>query len=179
MKYLKYVLFIVLAAALSNIINAQDAPKPKPSPLCKISQDIALTNVTIEYSRPGAKGRKIFGGLVPFDKVWRTGANAATKITLKQDATIGGKDIPARDYSIYTIPGENEWTVMFNNKLDGGMNYPEGDDQIRFQVKPEKLTDFVETFTIEFSDITDTSANIVLSWENTKVKFPIVFKTGK
>ncbi len=147
---------------------------PRPSPLGRIYQKVGLNEITIEYSRPGVKDRVIFGDLVPYGELWRTGANAATKITLAQDAKIAGSDIPAGDYSLLTIPGKEEWTVIINkDPLASETKYDQTQDQLRFTVKPEKITEKVETFTINIEHIRTESALIQLTWENTKVSFKL------
>ena len=109
---MKKLLLITLAFTMSYMINAQ-VQTPAPSPFSKIEQKVGLTDVTIEYSRPGVKGRVIFGDLVPFGKVWRTGANANTKITFSNDVTVDGQTLKAGTYAIYTKPQAENWEVMF------------------------------------------------------------------
>lgn len=143
---------------------------PAPSPLCKVVQRVGLTDIGIDYSRPGAKGRKVMGDVVPFDKLWRTGANASTKISFSTDVKLEGQAVPAGKYALYSIPGEKEWTVILSKNVDVPVNkYDEKDDQLRVKVKPEALTDSVETFRIECRDIKDESATLVLEWEKTRV----------
>ncbi len=148
---------------------------PAPSPFSEIEQVIGLTNVTVAYSRPGMKGRDIMGELVPYGKLWRTGANRATKISFEDPMSIGGKRLEAGDYALFSIPGKNEWTIIISSKGDqnGAAEYDEADDAIRFTVKPEKTKETYESFTIMFSDLTNNSAMMNLLWENTKVQFPI------
>lgn len=146
---------------------------PQPSPSSTVSQKVGLTDVTITYSRPGVKGRKVFGDLVPYNTLWRTGANAATKISFSEDMMVEGNKVPAGDYALFTIPGKKEWTVILNRKLSGTADYQENEDAARFQVPVSKTREKYETFTIMLSDITNTSANINLLWENTKVTFNI------
>lgn len=148
---------------------------PQASPFAKISQIVGITEVAIEYSRPGVKNRAIFGGLVPYKKIWRTGANASTIISFNNDAVIAGNKVPAGKYSIYTIPDKKEWVIILNRNLKGGMNYPEGEDQCRFKVKPVQLKEKIETFLISFSDIKNNNANIEFLWEKTRIKFNIAF----
>ncbi len=163
------------ALCLTFGISAQ-IKAPQPSPSATIEQTVGLTSVEVEYSRPGMKGRKIFGDLEQYGKMWRTGANASTKITVSDDVKIGGKDVPAGKYALYTIPGETEWTIVLHKNLEhwGVGGYDEAEDLCRFTVKPTKLKDAVETFTIDFSNFTTSTAWINLSWENTKVSFEIV-----
>jgi len=143
---------------------------PAPSPLCKVVQRVGLTDVGIDYSRPGAKGRKVFGEVVPFDRVWRTGANASTKISFSTNVKLEGQAVPAGKYALFTIPGESEWTVILSKNLEvPGNKYDDKQDLVRVKVKPEALTDAVETFRIECRDIKDESATLAIEWEKTRV----------
>jgi hypothetical protein len=154
---------------------AQQIQMPQASPAASISQKIGLTDVSIEYSRPSMRGRKIFGELVQFSEVWRTGANAATVITFKTDVIIEGNNVPAGEYALYSIPGKNEWTIILskNTKLWGAVGYNQEDDFLRFQVKPGKTGQKYETMEINFVDISDTGTTVSIKWENTRVKFRI------
>jgi len=145
---------------------------PRPSPTGKVTQAVGLNEITIEYSRPSVKGRVVYGDLVPYGKLWRTGANAATKITLKDDAKFEGKDIPKGEYSLLTIPMQTEWTIIINKDPKAGVNdYDQTKDLARFTVKSSKVTEKVETFTIDIANIEMTGATIDLVWENTKASF--------
>lgn len=145
---------------------------PAASPQCTINQRIGLIEASLEYSRPSMKGRKIFGELVPFGELWRTGANASTKITFSDSVRLEGHDIAPGTYAIYTIPGKDKWMIIIhkNTKLWGAANYNSSEDVVRFEVKPTKNAT-VETFTVNFTEITNNSANIRMEWENTAVKF--------
>jgi hypothetical protein len=163
---------------LASSLFAQ-APKvdfPAASPACTLKQRIGLTDIEIVYSRPGIKDRTIFGGLVPYGKVWRTGANAATKITFSTPVKLNGTDIPAGTYALFTIPGEDEWTIIINKGAAqwGAFQYDEKADVARFKATPSRLGRPMETFVIEFTDIRDESARLNLVWENTLV--PIQFE---
>ena len=144
---------------------------PAASPSAKLKQRIGITDIEIEYSRPSAKGREIFGDLVPYDKVWRTGANAATKLVFSTPVKLNGNEIPAGTYALMTIPGKDEWTIIINNGSEqwGAYKYDEKSDVIRFKVKPVKLARTVETFTIDLQQIRDDSANLDISWDKTEV----------
>lgn len=148
---------------------------PQPSPLCKISQKVGLAEITLAYSRPSAKGRVIFGDIVPFDKMWRTGANTPTKIKFDDEMIFEGNKVAAGEYSLMTIPGKNEWTVVLNkdSKKNGAFTYQESEDVAKFKVKTIAINNAVETFTMNFTDLTNTSANLELSWEKTAVKIKI------
>jgi hypothetical protein len=150
---------------------------PAPSPFSKTTQIVGVTEVSVEYSRPGIKGREIFGGLVPFGEVWRTGANSVTKLTFSSDVTLEGKKIPAGSYSLYTIPNKNDWKIMINKVAEGGPNYDPKEDMASFTVKPHLSPVVVERFTIEIADITDSSAVILLKWARTRVPIALAVNT--
>jgi hypothetical protein len=167
------ILAFALALSLANELFAQ-APKlefPAPSPACTIKQRVGLTDIEIAYSRPSMKGRQIFGSLVPYGAVWRTGANAATKISFSTPVKLNGTDIAAGTYAFYTIPGENEWTIIVNKGVgQSGTQYDQNADVARFKATPVKLSDTtIDTFTIEFNHVRDESAVITLVWEQTVV----------
>jgi len=168
-------LSLLLASTLvvTTELYAQ-APKvdfPAASPTCTLKQHVGLTDIEIVYSRPSMKHRTIYGGLVPFNAVWRTGANASTKISFSTPVKLNGNDIPAGKYALYTIPGEDEWTIIISRDTAGSIfNYSPTNDLVRFKVAPVQLKDTsIETFTIEFNHIQDESANINLAWEKTVV----------
>jgi hypothetical protein len=145
---------------------------PAASPACTLKQRVGLTDIEIVYSRPGVKNRTIFGGIVPYGQVWRTGANQATKITFSTPVKLEGHDLPAGTYALFTIPGENEWTIIINKGANqwGSFQYNEKDDVVRFQVTPATLKDTrIETFCIEFNRVRDESAVLTLVWDRTVV----------
>tara|TARA_B100000508_G_C11456362_1_gene276943 strand:- start:1039 stop:1854 length:816 start_codon:yes stop_codon:yes gene_type:complete len=147
---------------------------PAPSPGATVRQDLGLSKVSIKYSRPGIKGRTIYGGLVPFDKMWRTGANAATTIKFSSDVKVEGQDLKAGKYAILTIPGKDEWTIIFsNNSATRPPNYKQEEDALRITVKPTSYSEKVETFTFNFTDVKDNSLNVQMLWENTSVSFSV------
>ncbi|HEX8516838.1 MAG TPA: DUF2911 domain-containing protein [Bacteroidia bacterium] len=149
---------------------------PAPSPLQTVKQAFGLSEITIEYSRPSAKGRVIYGDVVPFGKIWRTGANAATKITFGDDVKIEGKDVPAGSYALYTVPNKDSWEIMLYKDLALGGNvadYKKENELVRFTVKPKTMEKKKETFTIDFADMTSNSTNIELVWESTRVPFNV------
>ncbi|MFC5623877.1 DUF2911 domain-containing protein [Algoriphagus winogradskyi] len=154
---------------------AQQIQMPQASPSAKIAQKVGLTDVTVDYSRPSTKGRKIFGELVPYGQIWRTGANGATVLSFSTDVIIDGTTIPSGQYALYAIPGKSEWTMILskNIKLWGAIGYEQSDDLIRFKAKPEKLSKKAETFEISFANMTDTGSDLSLKWENTRVDFRI------
>jgi hypothetical protein len=148
---------------------------PASSPACTIQQRVGLTDIEVVYSRPGIKGREIFGGLVPYGQVWRTGANNATKITFSTDVKLNGTNIPAGTYALFTIPGADEWTIIINKgaKQWGAFQYDEKADVARFKVNPVQLAEQIETFMIEFNDIRDESATMDLIWDHTVVPISV------
>jgi hypothetical protein len=157
---------------MSLSTQAQQLKVPAPSPSQTVKQNFALGDVSIDYSRPGVKGRVIFGDVVPFGKTWRTGANATTKITFSDDIKLEGNDVKAGTYGIYTVPNKDSWDIMLYKDLTLGGNvadYKPENEVLRFKVKPIALGNKVETFTINLADVTATSATIELLWENTRV----------
>jgi hypothetical protein len=143
-----------------------------------VKQTIGLNDVTITYSRPGVKGRKIWGGLVPFEKVWRTGANAATTIQFTEDMLVEGQPLPTGTYSLHTIPGEKEWTLVFNKEANqwGSYSYDAAKDAVRVKVTPMPGTP-QEWMQFRFEDLTIDSARVVLAWENLQVPFTVKNQT--
>lgn len=167
--------FVFTLMAIATVVTAKaQLNTPQPSPAAKISQAVGLGEITVSYSRPSMKGRVIFGDLVPYGALWRTGANAATKFTFSEDVTIGGKTVPKGDYSLFTIPNQNSWVIIFNkNATAQTNNYKQEEDVVRFEVKPESLPTPVESFTINFADIKPNSAVVEIMWEKTAVRFRI------
>lgn len=174
------VLLLLLPGVL--LVNAQNR-NPAASPASSVACDVGLTNIKIDYFRPQMKDRKIFGDgsgfLVPYGKIWRTGANGGTKVTFSDDVKVEGVTVPKGEYLIFTWPGANEWTVsLYKDTSIGGYTdrYDKAKEAANFKVKPRKLTEKVETFTAGISDIAadNTNANITLAWENTAVKMNVV-----
>mgnify|MGYP006145168071 FL=1 len=168
---IKFILVLFVLITLGENLQAQGLKMPQPSTPQTITQDFGLGKISVSYSRPNAKGRKIFGALEPYGKVWRTGANSATVIKFSEDIKVEGKDLAAGEYALFTIPGKTEWTIIFNKgtKEWGAYTYSEANDVLRVKVKPTALKDKVETFTIQFASVYDTSAQLQLAWENTLV----------
>lgn len=161
-------------------LQSQSADMPRPSPKASVSQTIGVSEIAIHYSRPSARERKVFGGLIPFKKVWRTGANEATTIAFQHDAKFCGQDIQAGTYSLFTIPGEEKWTVILNREAHqfGAYNYDSNLDVLRAEVESTSAP-FMEMFTIQFSEVSLNSGSIQLQWENTTVHLPISLDTDK
>jgi DUF2911 family protein len=181
----RYAFAAFAASVLASIAVAQQPqppapPQPPPMRLPQVSQGaaakqtIGLNDVTITYSRPGVKGRKIWGGLVPYSSVWRTGANAATTIQFTEDVLVEGQPLTAGTYSLHTIPGEKEWTLIFNKEADqwGSYSYDPAKDAVRVKVTPMAGTP-QEWMQFRFEDPSINSARVVLAWENLQVPFTI------
>lgn len=178
---MKKLLLILLAFTTVYAVNAQ-IETPQPSPLGKLEQKVGLTDVTIEYSRPGVKGRKIFGGLEAYDKIWRTGANARTKITFSTDATVDGQTLKAGTYALFTKPGVETWDVYFYTDYNGGGVPQEWDDTkvaAKTTITPMALPYSVETLTLDVNNIKTSSATIDLVWDKTYVAIPFEVPTDK
>lgn len=168
-------IFVLLLAALPASAQERGNDRARTSPNASVSQTIGTTVVTINYGRPAIKGRSYFdenSELAPLGSVWRTGANEATSVTFSANVNFGGKEVPAGTYSLYTIPAEDEWTVILNNKLSWGTQYDESEDVVRVQAETMESRD-TEWFNIFFSELSDTSANLILHWGNTQVVVPI------
>jgi len=163
---------LVLAAAPL----AAQFEAPAPSPKAGVTQRVGVTDFSVSYSRPGVKGRVIWGGLVPYDKPWRTGANRATTLTFSDEIEIEGKKLAAGTYSIVTIPGKESWTVAFNRDLDLWFKteYDEKKDALRVAVTPVAFPESVETFTIVFRNVTSDGADLCFIWE--KLRVPVKIK---
>ena len=176
---------LILLLLISSIfqMEAQNLRTPTLSPFSEIKQEVGLTEIALSYSRPSAKGRSVFGALVPFGEVWRTGANASTKLTFTEDVKIAGNDLPAGTYALYTIPGQQEWTIIIHKKTDmrsiAGGRVKAENDAIRFKAKPINNPLRVETLTIQFVEITSNSCHLELAWEHTIVRFPIQVEVAK
>jgi Protein of unknown function (DUF2911) len=155
--------FLALAVLLSFVGYAQKSPP------ATVEGKGGAAAITIKYSQPSARGRKIMGDLVPYGKVWRTGADNSTSVTISTPVKVEGKDLAAGTYALFTIPGEKEWTIIFNKTIAWGhYSYKEADDVLRVTVKPGKTDSFVETFNISIAN-----DQVILKWENTQVAFGI------
>ncbi len=168
------ILALVVAAGWQPA-NAQ-LKLPPASSMQTVTQGLGISTLVVKYHRPNMNGRKIFGGLVPYGEVWRTGANNVSVIEFDGAATIANHSVDAGIYGILTIPGPDEWTIIFTKNTDqwGAYTYSADEDLFRFTVKPQQLDQPVETFTIDFSDVTPNRAKVNISWENTKVSFDLV-----
>lgn len=172
-------LLTIILTGVSTLLFSQEKVSfltPPPSPEASITQQLVNGEIAITYSRPLARGRKIFGGLVPFDSLWRTGASGATTIFLSQEILIGDKILTAGKYALFTIPGEKEWTIVINadTTLHGAFGYDSKKDIHRFNVQTGKTEKYHEAFTIDINEITSRGDVILsLTWENTQVRIPL------
>jgi hypothetical protein len=159
---------LIIAAVLFSL-NSFAQLTPAPSSTQTIVQNFGLGKITLTYSRPNVKGRKIFGYTEPYNTVWRTGANAATTITFTDDVTLEGHKVAAGEYGLFSIPGEDEWTIILSKtpKQWGAYSYNAADDYLRFTIKPAKLNETVETLTMQFTNVFPTSADFNILWEHT------------
>jgi predicted transcriptional regulator YdeE len=164
-----------LLTAIVSVLSLQNSTAqlkmPQASSSQTIIQEFGLGKVTVKYSRPNIKGRSVEKDLAPFAEVWRTGANDATLITFTDEVSLEGNKVPAGEYAIFTIPGKDEWTIILNKETKqwGSYQYKQSEDFLRFKVKPSKTTEKSETFSINFSNVMPSSANIDLVWDNFKV----------
>lgn len=170
MKRFVLPVFVLAACLIAATALAQDdKAKKMPSPPAKAEGTIDGVKVTVDYHQPSARGRKMLGGINPYGEVWRTGANATTSIEFSAPVKIEGKALAAGKYGLYTIPGENEWVIIFNKDIKwGAYDYKESADVLRVSVKPQKTDSFVETFNIAVE-----KGQVTLKWENTKVSFKV------
>ncbi|TSD64936.1 DUF2911 domain-containing protein [Inquilinus sp. KBS0705] len=170
-------LFTMLMACVTLKTYAQEPRIPEASSTQTIIQDFGLGKITVTYSRPNVKGRKIFGGINLYGEVWRTGANAATTITFSENVLVEGKSVPAGTYALFSIPEKDEWTIILNKtaKQWGAYSYKQADDLLRVKVKPLNVKEKRETFTIAFANTTTKSNDLYLVWDHTAV--PIHLQT--
>lgn len=174
MKRISFVCFALLFVLFLRSSSYSQENRIRVSPKASVMQVVGFTEVKIDYSRPGVKGRTIWGKLVPYDKVWRAGANEATTVSFSSDVKIDGKKLPAGKYSFFTIPNKNEWALIFNKVSEqwGAFEYNEAEDAVRVTVKPQ--SDGVqEWLTYSFTKVDDKSAIVNLEWGKLKVPFKI------
>ena len=164
-------LFMLISTS-DLIAQERQTERVMVSPNASVSQTIGLTDILVTYGRPGVRGRKIFGELVPYNRVWRTGANESTVVVFPEDVLVQGTEVPAGTYSLYTVPGKDEWIVILNNKLSWGTEYDEEEDLLRVTAEPVR-SHFVEQMMIYFEYVTPESGDLVIHWGNTKVPVTI------
>lgn len=172
---LKKLLAISSFCCILIAADAQQVRTPQPSPTQTIKQDFGIGNIELTYSRPGMRGRKVFGDLVPFGKVWRTGANQATVLTFSDSVSIEGTKMAPGKYGLVTIPNKDQWTVIVTKQLDitSPAAYKQENDVVRVNVKPATTKETVETFTMQFSNVKSNSTDLQIMWENVVVSLPI------
>ncbi|HEX6835491.1 MAG TPA: DUF2911 domain-containing protein, partial [Polyangia bacterium] len=177
---MRTVLTLVAVAALTTTASAQQLELPRPSPNAKVSQFIGLTEVSVEYSSPGVKGRKIWGGVVPYNQVWRAGANSATKITFAKDVVIDGKPLAAGSYAFFVLPTPTKWTLIINKDANqfGAFTYKKEDDVLRVDVRPQPAP-MRERLAYQFSNFNDAGGSLDLEWEKVRVSLPIKVHTDE
>lgn len=180
-KYFSLLMSMVVLLAvfsfLSQSIYAQELEYPRPSPNSSVMQVVGITEVSVKYSSPGVKGRTIWGKLVPFNEVWRTGANAATEITFSTAVKINGQDLAAGTYSLFTLPGEKEWSVIFNSRTEiSGTDYKPEADVLKVKVKPQS-GEFRERMVFLIENNTNKTADIVLHWEKLCIVLKVAVNT--
>jgi hypothetical protein len=176
------VLAIACALVAPIAAHAQDDDPlrfPAPSPAAEVTQTVGLTEVEIVYARPAMRERQIFGGLVPYDAIWRTGANASTKITFSGPVVFGGAEVPAGTYALYSVPGRDEWQVILsgNTELWGSYGYDDSQEVARVKATPVTLTEPVESFTLSVDAVKDDAATLNIAWDTTRVPVSIVADT--
>lgn len=170
----KWILFGALAFTITAA-DAQQIRTPQPSTTQTIKQDFGIGSVELSYSRPNTRGRKVYGDLVPFGNVWRTGANNATTLTFSEEVMIGGTKVPAGKYGLLSIPDRDNWTLILTKQLDvtSPAAYKQENDVVRVAVKPTTLREPVETFTMQFTNVKPTSTDLQIMWDNVAVSLPI------
>ena len=165
----------ILAFMTAFSVNSQSIKMPPPSPPQTIRQDFGISSIELSYSRQGVKGRKVFGDLVPYGAIWRTGANSATTIEFGDDVTIGTTKVPAGKYGLLTIPDKDNWTIIITKQLDvtNPASYKQESDVVRVNAKPMTMKDKMETFTMQFANVKPSTCELEMMWENTAVSLPI------
>ncbi len=175
-KHIVFLTFIVFCNEGFGQIN-----HPRISPQTSLVQSVGLTEVTISYSRPSARGRKVFDGIVPFGRIWRLGANESTHITFQDSVSILGNKLPPRTYALYAIPQKEKWVIIFHKNLnlwgDGRDLYNVQEDALRITVASHYFREFTETLTIEMNCLTHDNGVLEIYWENTRVSIPLVWNT--
>lgn len=180
MRRVRFLALLLPLFVLALPVHAQerDSSMPRVSPNAVVEQQVGVTTVTVRYSRPSVRDREIFGGLVPYDEMWRTGANEATTITFSEDVTVEGEMLEAGTYGLFTIPGQDQWTIIFNDQGEqwGAFNYDESGDALRVQVTPTS-THMHEMMTFGFSGVSDEGATLMMHWAETSVPVEIGVNT--
>lgn len=168
------ILTFSLVYLMAGSVSAQERTTDRvwASPNASVSQTIGLTQVSVTYGRPSVRDRQIFGELVPFEEVWRTGANESTAITFSDDVLVEGELVEEGTYSLYTVPGEDTWTIIINDKLSWGTEYDQNEDVLRVDVESEE-SHYLEQMMIYFENISEDSGDLVIHWDNTRAAVQI------
>lgn len=175
-------LSLLTAFVFPIVLFAQGPPpinQPQASPRATLNQVVGITNISVDYSRPGVKGREILGNLITMDQIWRAGANENTRISFDKDVEIGGKKIEAGTYGLHMIPGEEEWTIIINSDHEswGSYFYSEENDVVRLKTKMTKVDSKMEWLTYGFEKLDQGGANLYMHWDDMKISFPISVNT--
>ncbi|MEZ4958526.1 MAG: DUF2911 domain-containing protein [Saprospiraceae bacterium] len=180
---MKKVFFTLLTlAAFGLTVASAQIKSPAPSPACKLTQTVGLTDITVEYSRPSVKERTIFGGLVPYGEMWRTGANKNTIVTFSEPVKIGSKDLKAGSYALFTVPKKDAWEIVFYTDTENWGTPEKWDaakEAVRFSAKPETMPFTIQSFMIDIGDLENGRCTMGLGWEKTWVSFPIELNTDE
>lgn len=178
MKKISTLFFTTLIVLTSTKAFSQGSSLPQASPAASVTQTFGITKVQVDYHCPGVKGRTIWGGIVPYDSVWRTGANEATTISFSTDVMVGGQKVKSGKYALFTIPGRDTWTVIINSDADqwGAYSYSKSKDIVRFTVKPE-TSELKEKLSFYIDAVNDSTGHVTLRWEKVKVGFDVTAKT--
>ncbi|CAN5371719.1 DUF2911 domain-containing protein [soil metagenome] len=172
---------LIIGIALVTILVVSAAIyllRTRPSPAAETRYETPQLNIEVSYSQPSKRGREIFGGLVPYGEVWRTGANEATEVTFNKDVLFGGSPLPSGTYSLFTIPREDQWTIIINEETGiSGTNYDESKDVLRIEAPAENLQEEVEVFTINVEE-NPQGANLILLWDQTSISVPVIPQAG-
>ncbi len=183
MKVIRYnrFLFVALLACCFTFNASAQITHPKASPFATVEQEVGLSKITVQYSRPAARGREIFGNLVPYGRIWRVGANESTRITVGTEMEVDGNTLPAGTYALYAFPEADIWEIAFHTNTthwgDGRKNYDFKEDLFRIRITPEQVPYHQENFLIAFDSITHNSAQMLLTWSNTQVTVPFKVDT--
>jgi hypothetical protein len=165
--------------AVSTVANAQQFELPRPSPVARVMQTVGLTEITVDYSSPAVKGRKIWGGLLPYGEAWRAGANGTTKITFSKDVTVGNTPLPAGTYGLFVIPNKTSFTFALSKPTTPPLGYKKDDDFVRVDARPQAVP-LRERLIYTFSDFADQNrVNLDLEWEKVRISLPIKLATSE
>lgn len=167
--------FLSVCFIAASFLGTAQVQTPQPSPAAEVEQTVGLTEVEVTYSRPSMRGRTVFGDLVPYGKVWRTGANANTVVTFDTDVTVGGKEVKKGSYAVFTVPGEKSWEIMLysdTNNWGAPQEWDEGKVVAKVTSEVTALPFKVESFTIGFGNLTNNGATMDIMWENAMVSMP-------